>query len=543
MMMSGMLGLLMVFGGGGGNELLDYIPTKIYWQIESVPWTPGAMLAQLAGDREVGDVAGLIRDLDARRAKVREAAHKKLLSMGPGVIPHLRPHLRSDSPEVAMRVREIIKVLSAQAEHTDIRRLMAIRTLGEMRHKPAGEVLRKLTASKELFVADYARRAIAAIEGRPHIRPVPSAEQRLQDVWMLPKNCAVVGQSLLPGGGKPLDVEKMLAMAAQSQMEITREQLIEGLYKKGLLPAVYKMGNLRADLMTVALSEDVGEQAGFVAVIGRGQYDAEKARALLRQECPNEVAPEAAEKRPRRCRMKIGRVEVFCPDDEVAILLPSNELAVFLAGPRAKELPIGALARAVQTGKGALADNRQMAALIRSADRSGAIWGAAKMTQTYRKEEVLAPFGSMVLVGRQAQGAMDFTLTAAVQDAEKLPAAMKIVKESLAEARREIAREIQRMPMMKPVADVVHSIRIKEAPGKVTATARLKGEATMGLMIMPWLVLARADSEVRAVPPPPAKAVQVRPAPATRPVVQPRRLRTTRPARPKRLRVVPEDRN
>jgi hypothetical protein len=300
--------------------------------------------------------------------------------------------------------------------------------------------------------------------------------------------------------------------------------------------------------VTVGVAENVGDRTGFVAVIGRGKYDARKLRALLRRECPNKVALEAVETRPRQCRIKIGDVEVFCPDDEVAIMFPSDELAVFLAGPRAKNLPVRAMAEAVQAGKGALAENPQMAALIRSADRSGAIWGAARMTQTYRQEEVLAPFGSMTLVGRQAQGAMNFTLTATVQDAEKLPAAMKIVKESLAEARREIAREIQRMPMMKPVADAVHSIQIKEAPGKVTATGRLRGEATMGLMIMPWLMFARAGvaekpaPAQRAVAPAP-KAVRVRPIPASRPVRRRVPRPATRPARPKRLRVEPEDNN
>ncbi len=49
---------------------------------------------------------------------------------------------------------------------------MAIRTPGEL--KDAALTEPRLLTSKELFVADYARRAIALIEGKPApVRPWP----------------------------------------------------------------------------------------------------------------------------------------------------------------------------------------------------------------------------------------------------------------------------------------------------------------------------------------------------------------------------------
>ena len=535
MMMSGMFSMVLALGGGGGNELLDYIPTKVYWQIESVACTPEAMLAQLQGPGPVGDVAALVRDLDARSAKVREQAHRKLLAMGPAVIPLLEPHAKHPSPEVATRVQEIIARLSSQAERKSIRRLMAIRALGEMKHRPAAAALKKLTASKELFVADYARRALAAIEGRPYTRPPASAAERLKDVWLLPRTCAVVGQAVVPGGAKPVDFDKMAAMMAQGPMEISKEQLIEQVFQKGLLPAVYKVGNLRMDLVTVGVSGDMGGRAGYVAVIGRGKYDARKLRALLRAECPTQTTPEAAKKRRRRCWYKVGQVEVFCPDDEVALMFPSDELAVMVAGPRGKGLPIEAVARAVQAGRGDLSDNAEMVALIGAADKSGMIWAAAKMTETYRKEELFAPFGSMTFAGRRAKGAMAFKLSAKVQDAQKLPPTMKMVQDALAKARKELAREAQRMPAIKPIADFIQSIQIKQTPQEVTATAQLKGDSPTGLMLMPWLMFAVGTramvADEAAAQPVPVAPVRARAVPATR------------PARAKRARLAPVERD
>jgi len=453
------------------------------------------------------------------------------------VIPLLKPHAKSASPEVATRVQEIIAQLSTRAERKAIRRLMAIRTLGELKHRPAAPALKKLTASKELFVADYARRALAAIEGVPYSRKPAPLEQRLKDVWMLPDSCAIVGQAAIAGGGKPLDFDKMLAMFAQPRMKVTREDVIEQLFKKVLLPALSKVGNLRLDHVTLGVSGDIGGRAGYVVAIGRGKYDAEKVKALIRTECPTQTTLEAAEKRRRKCWFKIGQVEVFCPDDEFALLFPSNELAVLVAGPRGDGLPIEAVARAVQAGRGRLAENRKMAAMIQSVDKSGGIWAAAIMTETYRKEVLFAPFGAMTLVARQARGAMEFRLTAKVHDAEKLPATMKMVKDGLAEGRKELAREAQRMPAIKPLADLLQSIQIKETPKEITATAQLKGDSPTGLMLMPWLMFGVA---VRSSDGPPDAPGRVEKAPV------PPRVRVapaTRPARVERVRLAPVERD
>ena len=141
----------------------------------------------------------------------------------------------------------------------------------------------------------------------------------------------------------------------------------------------------------------------------------------------------------------------------------------------------------------------------------------------------------MTFAGRRAKGAMAFKLSAKVQDAQKLPPTMKMVQDALAKARKELAREAQRMPAIKPIADFIQSIQIKQTPQEVTATAQLKGDSPTGLMLMPWLMFAVGTramvADEAAAQPVPVAPVRARAVPATR------------PARAKRARLAPVERD
>ena len=526
-MMMSMFPMLMILGGGGGNDLLDYFPSKVYWEIHAVPYQADAMLAQLKGAKPVGDVSGLIRDLDADKFTAREAAHQKLLALGAGVIPLIEPLIKSDSPEVAARAKEIVRILSQRAGSRDVHRLMAIRTLGEMKHAAALPALTKLTQSRELFVADYARHAVAAIKGEKYARATLSQQQRDEDIWLLPKNVGVVGQTTLTQGGGTIELEKLVAMMAQAgQGQVTREQIVEEFYKKGVLELVKKVGNLRLHSATVGVSDDIGGpgRSGYVVVVGRGRYDAEKVKATLREMCA---------KRKDGIK-KVGDIELFSPDRDVAFLFPSNTRAVMLAAPTRESLPIDAMIAAVKAGRGTLADNQEIAALIRSADTKAPLWAVSKLSDAYRKEKMLAAFDSAVLIGKEADGVSTFTVTATVKDPAKLPASMKIFTDGLAQMKEQMKRTVARMPAMQPMADFVTGIKIKQDPNRVTITAQLQSASPMPMMLMPWMfAVGAADVRVEAVK---ARAVEVKVAPVPRKAVRinVRPRPATRPAPPRR---------
>jgi len=197
----GMMEMLMLLlsGGGWGNDLLDYLPTSAYWRAKGVEVSVERMTAELAV-AEPADLAQLIRDLGADRHATREAASAKLRALGPVAIPALKKAAESDDPEVRTRAKELLEGLSGGAQANAIRRLMAIRTLGELKKPEALAALRPLLEAKEPFVADYAARAIATIEGRAHERAAASREMLWRDLCLLPANCGIVAQLRMPGG-------------------------------------------------------------------------------------------------------------------------------------------------------------------------------------------------------------------------------------------------------------------------------------------------------------------------------------------------------
>jgi len=492
MVSTGFLGILMLLGGDGPNELLDLFPTKAYWESESVEISPETMLAEIKEPPKEADASALIKDLGAEKFQVREAAHKKILAMGPAVLPQITPLLKSADPEVVARAQQIVQSLSGGAERTAVRRLMAIRTLGELKYAKALPVLKGLTKSKELFVADYARRAVAAIEGGTYSPPSLSPQQRMADVWMLPKGCGVVAQCTMSGATK-FDLEQfMQGMApltgSRDPQEIVKQML------RGLLSIIYKIGNVRVDSVTLGVADDIGgHKTGYVVLIVRGLYDADKAKAAL-----------AESMAPRGQVKKIGQLEVHCPDDEVAMIFASNHQFVLMAGPEEENLPLADVARAVRSGKGTLEDNKELAGLIRAVDRSGPIWAAAKMSPAYREAlTILAPFQAMTFSTAKAKDGLLLTLNAQGEDEEKVNAAVAEFKARLKEAMEQAKGAAENMPAVKPAIELLQGIQVSQDAANVRITAPLRTKGAAGMMMAPLLLLSggssrRAAKEARA---------------------------------------------
>src|SRR3954468_13520539 len=117
----------LLLGGGTGNDLLDLIPTDVYWKVKDVePTVPNLML-----------------ELNS---------------------------IKADDTSKAVAVR----------------RLMAIRALGELKTPDAVNSLKAQLENKDMCVADYAQHAIDLIEGKPsaHSSGVPPDRMK-QDLYML----------------------------------------------------------------------------------------------------------------------------------------------------------------------------------------------------------------------------------------------------------------------------------------------------------------------------------------------------------------------
>jgi hypothetical protein len=256
-----------------------------------------------------------------------------------------------------------------------------------------------------------------------------------------------------------------------------------------LTMAAGHVGNARIDAITVGVASDVGNDIGFVVLIARGRYDTKAVRKVLM-----EVGGSNAE--------AIDGTEVFMLGKEAAIFLPSSDRLVLVAGPRQAHKPIAEMIAAVKAGKGGLTADSDMGKLIKTVDTASPIWAAAVMSETYRQESLLAPFDTMTLTSKIVKGTQNFTLTAVGSDAGKVALAVEEFEGHMADARREIAKSAERMPMFKPMADVVNSIKTVAKGPKVTVTASMKGGSSplMGMLPMMGMRATERPVEVRHAP-------------------------------------------
>jgi hypothetical protein len=479
MMASPMMLLMVLMGGGGGNDLLDYVDTNSYWALQGVDVSVSAMKAQL-GPVDADAAAGLARELVGDDEAKARAAATKIKSIGLAAMPHLEKAARDaqGKPEKAARVQNLIGQLYADLQGPAVRRLMAIRTLGELK-KPAGVViLTPLLKSKNLFEAEYAASAIAAIAGKPFKRPGLSKKERMKDVGLLPAGCGVVGQAIMPPG-KPVDILKALKGAGKGAGQDPKTFLPQ--LTSMITMAAGRVGNVRIDAVTMGVADNVGDKSGFVVVIARGRYDVKALREMLLQVGRTKIET-------------IEGTEVFKPESEVSIFLPSSDRIVLIAGPRKAPKPVAQMIAAVKAGKGALTPESDMGKLIKTVDIDSQIWAAAKMSATYRQESLLAPFDTMTLSTKIAKDVHTFTLKAKGSDADKVAAAVKQFDAHMAEGRTETARAAKQMPMMKPMADFVKSIKAVTDGAEVTVTASMKGGSPFTSMLMPMLGLSRASA-------------------------------------------------
>ena len=488
------IAILMALLGGTGNDLLDYVPTKAFWKSQGVEVTTVKLLAELKAVEEAADASKLIKQLGAAEQAQREQAQRKLEAMGPAALPQLRKAAKSPDAEVAMRVQSLIASLSKKGAARTARRLMAIRALGERKDRKAVAALRKLLKSKAVFEAEYAARAIAAIEGKPFKRSDVSTKAMASDLWLLPGNCAAVGQFRLPPG-KPLPPGGLAKMLAPMMPEGGPGMLLAKL-DEALIAAAVELGNVRLEGVTFGVADDVGQESGYVVLVVRGLYDPAAARSILIDRA--RLKPE-----------KVGALELLRIQGKSVIILASKERLLFLAGASREKMPVEQMAAALKAGKGKLADNKQMAKLIKSVDRTGPIWAACRVSETYRKSSLLAPFRTLTLTTKRRPKELRFTLSASGTDAEKVAAAVKELNGHMAKAREELARPAERMPALKPVLSLLASIKATAKGANATVTGRLVGgpRTLLGMPALLWF--SKGAARVKVV-----EEIHVEPAPA-----------------------------
>jgi hypothetical protein len=440
----------------GGNDLLDFLSTEDYWKDKGVELTVAALAAELRADAGP-DIAQALADLGSDDFFVRERASRSIRRLGARVAVQLEQAAKSNDAEVAERARHLLRQLGEDSSLTIERRLMAIRELGELGQREALPHLQKLVGSDEPFVDEYARHAIATIEGRPFGRPLPTAKELEYDVMLLPRGCGVVGQ-LCIREHIPLTLASIYAKIPHAGPG--GKATVAGMAKQvegSLATMVGRIGNARLEAITFAVAGDIGPRSGFIVVIARGQYDR---RALAR-----EFAPFGGSVRQQ------DGIEVIDMREVRLVLASDRQLAMIIQPPGQKSSVADDVVAAVKAGKGGLAGDAKIVSLVKQVDRSKPAWAVASITPAYQKVPALAGFEYATMTLEQSGKGLAASLTAKGKNADETVKSLAKFYTEMAKVVQEGERAAAHVPALKPVVAAMKSLDYKLAGDRVTLTA------------------------------------------------------------------------
>lgn len=508
---------LMTMLMGGITDLLDVIPTSEYWRIKNVQVSEQTVAAELAPPPPVADISKLVEQLGVIDPKAREEAAGKIRAMGAGVRDQLQKATESDNPEIAARARRLIGELQAGGKAQQVRKLMAIRTAGEQKMKNLLPRLKELRESDEMFVADYASAAVAAIEGKPYQRPVAVDAD---SVWRLPADVRAVYHMSMRGG-RVATVEDMgqAVVMGPGQMDAAQKQKMLDQMMRQIVDVADQVGNVRVEGVTMGLAGEVDNNSGYVVFVVNGQFD----RAA--------VANFLAAKVPDAKRDAVAGMDLIGLGKEFGMLLPDDRHAVLIGGPRDVVKPFEPIAQAFKNRQSPLKQSPEMVKLLERVDTKQPIWGAVHVTDAYRRAPLFQSLEWVTLSGTAKGDVLDFRFDAKGLNEAGTREAVAMVTNGLAQAKAMLSQLAPNPPMpnlKEPIniaLKLVESIETKvdAADGtKASLTGRLDAppQTLMGGVFGMFFGMAAPMPDEQGAVEAEVGPIEVKPEPA--PLPQPR---------------------
>jgi hypothetical protein len=463
--------LALLAGNKPGADALDCVPTEMYWSMHATTPTVEILKGSLELNGALPATADQdIRDLASDSYQTRVRARQHLEAMGPAVAEKLKPLMHGSDPDVAEAATELVEKLSGTVHGMEVRRLMAIRTLGEKKEASALPLLKPLMDSKEPFVAEYAARATAAIEGKP-FEWVSHQKELAGDVQFAPKSAGIVGQVGMLGLD-PLSVEQIAVdtegfaqhwMGPQTPVNAVTNSAHDAA-ERALVGFFDRIGDFRVDGATLVVTGD----GQWMEVMVHGAYSAANVEAAI----------------PGVKAEKVQGMDVMRLDTMTAMVLPGDDrlavVAAMVPNTSAVEEAVAALKDPEHAG---LAGNAALAGAVKGADTSGPAWAACVVTDTLRGMPVFGGFETVTLTSKRgAGGAIEFTIQGKGSDEAKATAAVDMLNQGVGSLTTDLTgainRETWEAPGLTPVAETIKSMQAKAEGGSATLTGQLGHEIT-----------------------------------------------------------------
>lgn len=469
-----LLSMLLVLTGGG-LDLLGVMTPEQYWATKGKTPTVQELIADVGTAGPSGDVKQWVADLSSSEFKTRSNAQKKLEAMGPEVIPQLREAVDSKDAEVAALAKAIVTKLSSGVKARDVERLMAIRTLGERKEPSALPALKAAMASKDPFVSDYALRAVGQIEGHP-VAAVDHRADVEKDLWLLPKETGIVLQQSGSPWGAELNIASVtektagtLAMPAAQQPALVKQ------LTAWVLQAAERIGPVRVDGLTMAVSADVGNNSGWVILMAHGAYDREAVVAAIKA-----LAGEAMQEKT------VAGATVLTIGGEGRVAFLEGRVVLITNPPPERERAEAVLEALIQaaSGKGGtLKENTELAGMIEKADRSGPLWGVGVLPAEMKKALADGGYDRVTVSTKVKEGTIAFLVAGEGSDVEKVKAGGVVMDAGVAAVLTELKQAVGQMAAgesdaVKGMIGVMETLKVETAGTRTTLT----GEVGPGLV-------------------------------------------------------------
>ena len=116
---TGMFELIMMLAlpMGGGNDLLDFVPTDQFWGSQGGVDVSGRSMISELRVTAAKDISALIQQLSDVEFRTREQACREIMQYGPGVIPQLEAAAKSTGGETAMRAGSLARLLGGNVSN------------------------------------------------------------------------------------------------------------------------------------------------------------------------------------------------------------------------------------------------------------------------------------------------------------------------------------------------------------------------------------------------------------------------------------------
>jgi len=394
---------------------------------------------------------------------------------------------------VEYRLEALLEVLAEpatqeadQRKAQEVKKLLAMRALGSLGDQAALPALEKAAALEAHFFNEYASEAIAAIKGEPFAAPSVSAEEMKEDLALLPEGVGLVIQARLDAPSK-IDLKKVVGEVLKSIPDGPDPAEVLAQINAEIGKIAGKIGNVRLDGVTMGISEDVGDSAGFVVMIGRGKYDPRSLEGLLSEQ-------------KRSDRHEIGGTMFLGIDGgNLAIAPVSSERLVIVAGPGWDEFPLEEVAARLKARPVEPVFSAELRKVIGRADTSGSLWGAGLIPPGMKEAPPFAPFDEMVLSTREieSEGQTLLKLEALGSDVAAVAAKVTEMKQMVEQGIAEMEGRPQ--AGMGPILKIMKGLRFYSMGLNATISAKLDGNpANIFSMLMPLLSVR---SEVQPGPP------------------------------------------